>query len=147
MDTSNAPALDVLRRFGANALTDVSGFGLVGHLGEMLRASGVGAVVYLEHVPLLAGAGALVADGLVSSLQSANEGALADFDCRGIKPDDPRLRLLADPQTSGGLLAGVAADAAVDCVSALRAQGFPTAAVVGTVTADGWRIRDGDAES
>jgi len=134
MDTSNAAALDVLREHGVSALTDVSGFGLVGHLGEMLRASGVGASLELAAVPLLPGAETLVADGFVSSLQANNESALNDFDTTGIDAGNACLRLLADPQTSGGLLAAVPAERAGACVTALQAAGYPAACRIGTVT-------------
>lgn len=140
MDTSNAAALDVLREHGVRALTDVSGFGLAGHLGEMLRASAVGARLELAAIPLLPGAAALVADGFVSSLQANNEAALDDFATVGIDAGSATLRLLADPQTSGGLLAAVPADRAAACVSALQAAGYPAACRIGTVTDATWEV-------
>jgi selenide,water dikinase len=140
MDTSNAAALAVLREHGVSALTDVSGFGLVGHLGEMLRAAGIGASLELAAIPLLPGAAALVADGFVSSLQANNEAALQDFDSAGIDAASAPLRLLADPQTSGGLLAAVPADRAAACVSALQAAGYPAACRIGTVTDGPWQV-------
>jgi selenide, water dikinase len=147
MDLSNAAALDVLRGMGVRALTDVTGFGLLGHLGEMLRASGVGAIVCADRIPLLPGAEALVAADIVSSLQAANELAFGDFELAprptGGAPLAARVRLLADPQTSGGLLAGVPAHCAAACVAALRDAGYPEAAVVGTVTADVWQVVSG----
>jgi len=141
MDTSNAPALAVLRRFDVCALTDVTGFGLLGHLGEMLRASGVGATLAIGAVPALAGALALVEAGVVSSLHVSNARAIRDFTLTGLAPASATLKLLVDPQTSGGLLAGVPADRAADCVAALRAAGYPEAAVIGAVTAGGWILQ------
>ena len=140
MDHSNARALEVLREHDARALTDVTGFGLLGHLGEMLRASRCGAIVDVDRVPLLPGSEALVAAGIVSSLQTNNERALTDFEVLGGAPMDARVRLLADPQTSGGLLAGIPPARAAACVAALRAAGYEAAAGVGTVTAGPWRI-------
>ena len=139
MDLSNVAALNVLRRHGVRGLTDVSGFGLLGHLGEMLRAAGLGVLVRLSGVPLLPGAAALVDAGFVSSLQGANELALGDFEL-GAQASDPRVRLLVDPQTSGGLLAAVPADRAEACVAALRAAGYPEAAGIGVVTGSSWRV-------
>jgi selenide,water dikinase len=123
----------VLLRHGAQGCTDVTGFGLLGHLGEMLRASRVAAVVTLERVPVLAGALALAGLGVESSLASSNARVLADFE-RGSGVDDAALRLLVDPQTSGGLLAGVEAGRAAACVAELRSCGYD-AAVIGSVCA------------
>lgn len=142
MDRSNAAALPVLRAHGVRALTDVTGFGLAGHLGEMLRASGCGVTLRLAAVPLLPGAAALMAAGVASSLQPNNVQALADYRCEDVADDDARWRLLADPQTAGGLLAGVPADRADACVTALRAAGYSEAAVIGTAAAGPWRVRD-----
>ncbi|MEQ9002213.1 MAG: selenide, water dikinase SelD, partial [Pseudomonadales bacterium] len=142
MDQSNAPALPVLRAHGVRALTDVTGFGLAGHLGEMLRASGCGVTLHLAAVPLLPGAAALMAAGVASSLQTNNLQALADFHGDGVAADDARWRLLADPQTAGGLLAGVPGDRADACVEALRAAGFADAAVIGYAQQGAWRVRD-----
>ena len=134
MDSSNAHAADVLREHGATACTDVTGFGLVGHLSEMTRASGMGARIQAESVPVLPGALGLMAAGVASSLQPNNELALADYVVTGEAPNAPVVRLLADPQTAGGLLAGVPQAAAEDCVRRLRAGGYPTAAIIGEVT-------------
>ena len=135
MDTSNAAAVRVFRDHGVAGCTDVSGFGLAGHLCEMTRASGLGATLRAE-VPQLPGAAALVSDGCVSSLQRNNEQALDDYEIRKARPDAPTVRLLADPQTSGGLLAGVPEDAAERCLAELERLGYG-AAVVGEVTASG----------
>jgi selenide,water dikinase len=139
MDQSNAEAVEILRRHQVHALTDVTGFGLVGHLGEMLRASGCGAVLHAERVPLLDGVLELIQQ-VRSSLQNANELALHDFELRGRAPIDPRVRALADPQTSGGMLAAVPKDSADACVAACNAAGY-VAAIVGEITAaDQWLI-------
>lgn len=140
METSNAPALAVLERFGVSALTDVTGFGLLGHLGEMLRASAVGARIEASAVAELPGARDLLGQGIASSIQVANARVLADYECA---PSVARalLDLLVDPQTSGGLLAGVPGDQAEACVAALRAAGYPDARVIGEVTDSGWIVR------
>ena len=134
MDSSNAAAAQVLREHGARGCTDVTGFGLAGHLAEMTRASGTGARIRVSDVPTLPGAVGLMAAGVESSLQANNQQALDEFETSGAAPDAPALRLLADPQTAGGLLAGVPSETAEICVQALRERGYATAAVVGEVT-------------
>lgn len=140
MDTSNAPALDILRRHRVHAATDVSGFGLLGHLGEMLRASGVGVRLDLRAVPFIVGAVEAVGAGAVSSLQANNELALGDFAVEGCDLGDPAVRLLVDPQTSGGLLACVPEAEAEPCVRDLRDAGYPCAAMIGLIRAGGWIV-------
>ena len=140
MDRSNAAAAEVMREHGARGCTDVTGFGLAGHLSEMTRASGTGAILRVDDVPTLPGALELMASGVESSLQEDNQQALEDYETRGGAPDSPALRLLADPQTSGGLLAGIPGPAAENCVQALRREGYATAAVVGAVTPSGLEI-------
>jgi len=142
MEQSNGPALGILREHCVRALTDVSGFGLLGHLGEMLRASGpaVGADLALSTLPWLPGAAEQFSAGVQSSLQRNNEAALADFEAAGSAANGWQARLAVDPQTSGGLLAALPAERADDCVAALRGAGYGTTAVIGTVTAGPWRL-------
>ncbi|WP_374646430.1 selenide, water dikinase SelD [Tabrizicola sp.] len=115
----------------AQAMTDVTGFGLAGHLLEMLEASGAAAELWLEAVPFLPGAVDLARAGQGSSLQPAN---LAAASWRMTAPVDPRVDLLTDPQTCGGLLAAVPEAAAEGLVRALRVAGHD-AARIGRVTA------------
>ena len=89
----------------ARAMTDVTGFGLAGHLLEMLEGSTCAARVQLSDIPLMPGASELAAMGQASSLQPANLSAVS---WRMTAPDDPRALLLTDPQTCGGLLAACA---------------------------------------
>ena len=138
---SNEAAARVLREHEATSCTDVTGFGLLGHLVEMLRAGGVDAELDLTAIPRLPGADALVARGFRSSLHPAN--AAFAIALHGLDPDDPRAALLIDPQTSGGLLAAVPADRAAGCAEALAAAGCGAAAVLGTfrAAAPGGRVR------
>ncbi|MBS3978300.1 MAG: selenide, water dikinase SelD [Rhodobacteraceae bacterium] len=115
----------------ARAMTDVTGFGLAGHLLEMLEASGVAARVQLDDVPMLPGAVELAGAGVGSSLQPAN---LAAASWRMETPQDVRVALLTDPQTCGGLLASVPAGQAGALVARLREAGHQ-AAVIGAVVA------------
>ena len=124
MILSSQAAAGCLRRHGASACTDVTGFGLIGHLVEMTRASGVDAVLDLAAVPLLPGAADTVAAGILSSLQPQNlrlRRAVRDLERVARHPLFP---LLFDPQTAGGLLAGVPADHADACVRELRTLGY-----------------------
>ncbi len=126
MRTSNATASLILREHGVVACTDVTGFGLAGHLLEMLRASHVGAVLWPDHVPALPGALELAGAGVESTLAPENRRLL-----RNAGPG-AQTALLLDPQTSGGLLAGIAPERAAACVAALHAAGT-AASIIGAV--------------
>ena len=137
MAQSNQMGARILHAHGATACTDLTGFGLLGHLVEMTRPSGVDAEVYMSTLPLLDGAVACVKAGLVSSLQPANlrlRRALRNTDAF---MNDPRFALLFDPQTAGGLLSSVPAAQATACVQALQAAGYAHTAIIGTITAQG----------
>jgi selenide, water dikinase len=142
MRASNARAGHVLVAGGAIACTDVSGFGLVGHLNEMLAASGCGAEVTLELLPALPGARELLAAGWRSSAHEGNARALAAAE---LPSESGRVRvdlaLACDPQTSGGLLAAIPA-AALDSVLERFESAGVCAWVIGTVEArPGLRLR------
>jgi len=132
---SNKSAADCLRRFGCKACTDVTGFGLLGHLVEMTRPSGVDAELDLSSIPVLPGAEETAAAGILSSLQPANVRLRRGIRDQGNWVKHPRYPLIFDPQTAGGLLASVAADKAEDCVRELKALGYPHTAIIGRVTA------------
>jgi selenide, water dikinase len=131
MTTLNDGALGVGRRFGVTACTDVTGFGLLGHLRNLLRGSGVAATVELGTLPLLPGALRHLGDGLLPGGSRANRAFVAPVLRHGpLDADaDARLALATDAQTSGGLLLCVPAPAAADVVAALRDLGLPAAAV------------------
>src|SRR5947209_3290127 len=133
MVRSNASASRVAVQMGASACTDISGFGLAGHLGEMLRASKAGATIDLRALPHLPGAGALLRRGHRSTFHPENARAR-----RAIRverdADVPLLDLIFDPQTSGGPLFGVAATRAEAALAALHAAGDVHARVIGEVT-------------
>ena len=126
---SNEAAARILRGHEATSCTDVTGFGLLGHLVEMLREGGVDAELDLAAIPRLTGADTLFERGLRSSLHPANA-AFANA-LHGLDPDDPRAALLFDPQTSGGLLASIPTERAQQCASALASAGCG-ATVIGT---------------
>jgi selenide,water dikinase len=125
-----AAASACLAEYGATACTDVTGFGLLGHLLEMLTASAVDARLDPEAIPALDGAMHLLADGVTSSLHASNLASLAALE--DAHPHSPLAALLIDPQTAGGLLAGVPAERAADCLAELRQLGY-RAAMIGSV--------------
>ena len=137
MRLSNATAARVFLTHRATACTDVTGFGLAGHLTEMLTASHMAAVVWPDAVPALPGALELARQGIESTLAPDNRRALPGMD------GEPSTALLVDPQTSGGLLAGMPASRAEACLNALLAAGMRAAivGVVRAVTPDGLLIR------
>lgn len=114
----------------ARAMTDVTGFGLAGHLHAMLEASGSGARINLAGLPLLAGADRLAEAGIRSSLWRANRAAAPVTG----PADTGRAVLLHDPQTAGGLLAAVPAEVAPAVLGCLHAAGETRAAVIGRIT-------------
>lgn len=153
---SNRQAARVLREVGgAVSCTDVTGFGLLGHLLEMLKASSspsspapdgdqhqgaeaVSCVLDLDRLPLLPGAQECVQAGITSSLQPHNLRLRRALDRQACSPgalEHARFPLLFDPQTAGGLLAAVPADRVQATLQALREQGGAAeAVVVGHVT-------------
>lgn len=137
MVLSNQVGARLLREHGATACTDLTGFGLLGHLIEMTQPSGVDAELDLGALPLLDGALACVQAGIVSSLQPANVRLRRGLRNGADFVSDPRYALLFDPQTAGGLLASVPAERATACVEALQAAGYARTAVIGRITASG----------
>ena len=143
LQQSQAPLLPLLARHGCRACTDVTGFGLLGHLGEMLAASPpLRVALNWAAVPALPGALELLAAGVASSLAPANAAALALLEgavhLAGPRPHGPEAAhrsLLIDPQTCGPLLAALPAANAAAALQDLRAAGFSGAALIGRVLA------------
>jgi selenide,water dikinase len=133
----NAAAARAARECGARAATDVSGFGLAGHLLELLRASGVSARISLAALPALAGVLRLFAAGLRSTYHGQNQELRSALAIARELPGDPRLELLFDPQTCGGLLLAMPAERAEAALGALHRGGDAQAARIGEVTPRG----------
>jgi selenide,water dikinase len=135
MTTLNRAAAEAVVGIGAHALTDITGFGLLGHLRNMVAASKVGARVYLERVPVLTAAREYVRAGIAPGGTYANHRFLAEagFVTYATDVTKEEQLLLCDAQTSGGLLAAVAPDRAEPLLQALRSNGVPEAAMVGTI--------------
>jgi selenide,water dikinase len=129
----NAAALRAARDGGARACTDVSGFGLAGHLAPLLRASVASARLTLDALPALDGALALLAGGLRSTFHEQNAELRSALVSAPELAEDPAFDLLFDPQTSGGLLFSVPASRSADTVLALHGSGDARAAVIGEV--------------
>ena len=130
MRRSNRQAAGILMKHRASAMTDVTGFGLVGHLGEMLAASGADADLDFSAIPLYSGVRAMADAGVASTLLSENLARLGLL--RG-DVDGATKSILFDPQTSGGLLAGIPAGEAASCVAELRSAGYAHAGIIGHV--------------
>ncbi len=137
MVVSNRQGAQCLQAHSATACTDLTGFGLLGHLVEMTRPSGVDAEIDLNALPLLEGAAQTAAAGILSSLQPANVRLRRALRNQEEAVTHPNYPLLFDPQTAGGLLASVPAAKADACVAALKALGYGHTAVIGRITAQG----------
>ena len=128
--TTNAAGAAAAVAAGASGATDVTGFGLLGHAGRMARESGVGLEIVVDDVPVIVGATALAADGVVPGGTGRNLAWIEGWLDIGAGVDELDVTILADAQTSGGLVFGVDPDAADDVVAGLVADGH-TAAVIG----------------
>jgi selenide,water dikinase len=133
MQRQNADAARIAREQSVTACTDVSGFGLAGHLLELVRASGVSATVDLERIPSLPGALELLEAGTRSSYHEQNATLRSAIEVDARQAASPALDLLFDPQTSGGLLFAVAAERVVATLAALRAAGDGASSVIGRI--------------
>ena len=137
MAALNRPAAQAMQSVGVNAATDITGFGLLGHLKSMVKGSRVSAEVNLNAVPVLPGTRDLLDRGIAPggthrNVSSVNDAVRWDSQLT----DDDRM-LLCDAQTSGGLLMSVPEARADALINSLNEEGAPCAAVVG-------RVSDGD---
>ncbi len=133
MQQSNLIAAQTLIQYNATACTDVTGFGLLGHLIEMTRASEVHATIKTSAIPLLDGATECIEMGVFSSLQPQNVRLRRAVVDNGFDRESAIYSLLFDPQTAGGLLATVPLGKADDCIEKLQQQGYTQAAMIGTI--------------
>lgn len=124
---------EIVRCDGVHSLTDVTGFGLLGHLRNMVAAGKVNARVDFDRVPVLAAARQYVQAGIAPGGTHANHKFLADWVTYAADVGKPEQLLLCDAQTSGGLLASVAPEAAGPLVAALQARGIAEAAIIGRI--------------
>jgi len=135
MTTLNAAAARAASDHGAHAVTDVTGYGLLGHLREMLNASGVSAEVYVDEVPTLPEVWSLIAADEVPGGTERNLASLeGDVQWHPAVATPARI-LLADAQTSGGLLIAIPPEDEAALRLALERTGVPAAATVGRIMA------------
>ena len=136
----NTPGIALGAMAGVHALTDVTGFGLAGHLIEICRASVAGAAIDYARLPLLPGVADLAAAGFVTGASDRNWASYGD--AVAIDPALPACAqaLVTDPQTSGGLLVACAPQCVGDVLGAFRDAGFGAAAEIGTIAAGEPRI-------
>ena len=137
MAALNRRAAELMVQFHAHACTDVTGFGLMGHLAALAAASGVDVEIALDQLPLLPGVRQCMAEGIFPGAVERNReaSAAAMTADEGLSPN--RLDLCFDPQTSGGLLIAAAPAAAVALLARLHAEDMPAAAVIGRVLGPG----------
>ncbi len=135
MMRSSQKAAKTLSRH-AHAMTDITGFGLAGHLMQMMQASGTQAVVKTTNIPVLEPAIDLARQGIKSSLWASNRAALPDL----ADDHDPRNALLFDPQTAGGLLAAIPKEHADKAINDLQSEQDP-ATIIGEIVAGAPSLR------
>jgi selenide,water dikinase len=131
MMTSNKNASEIFVSHQASSMTDITGFGLCGHIVEMLDTSDLHASLASSALPILPGALSLFEKGYESSLQASNlklgKAVNVKTDLKGI------LNIAFDPQTSGGLLATIPQDEVQSCLKELKERGYPMAVVIGKI--------------
>jgi selenide,water dikinase len=131
----NTPGTRLGRIEGVHALTDVTGFGLLGHLLEIARGSNAGARLDWSSIPLLPGALEFAREGIVTGASGRNWTGYGSRVKLGATIGDTEKAILTDPQTSGGLLVACAPGAVDEVLEIFRADGFDRAAVVGEIVA------------
>ncbi len=130
----NRSASEAMMRVGVHACTDITGFGLMGHLKSMVKGSEVSANISLGQVPTLPGTWELLEQGIAPGGTSRNRDSVADAVRWHPDLTDNAQLLLCDAQTSGGLLISVAGDKEERLLAELTAAGTPCASVVGHIT-------------
>ncbi|HUH92202.1 MAG TPA: selenide, water dikinase SelD [Casimicrobiaceae bacterium] len=131
----NTPGTALSALDGVHALTDVTGFGLLGHTLELCRGAGLAARLSMRDVPVLPRVEDMVAEGFVTGASGRNWASYGRDVELGPNITPAEKALLTDPQTSGGLLVACDPDAVQDVLSVFRAQSFSQAAVIGEMTA------------
>ena len=136
----NTPGIQLAQMQGVHALTDVTGFGLLGHLNEICKGSRLSARLRLSDIPILSAAEHIARAGYVTGASARNWSSIADS---VDMPSDLRQwqrNLLTDPQTSGGLLVACAPDCVDQVLGIFRAEGFAQVQVIGELSAGPGRI-------
>ena len=137
----NTPGAALADMDGIHAVTDVTGFGLLGHLLEICRGSSLGAAVDFARLPILTGADTLARQGFAPGAADRN---WASYGQDVVLPEgmaEWQRKLLCDPQTSGGLLVACAPEAADRVMDLFRKEGFPHATDIGAMEAGAAKVR------
>jgi len=127
-------------RFPVNACTDVTGFGLLGHLKEMVEGSNVIAEIYAGKIPVLPGVLELLAGNIVPGGTRNNLDHVSDIVEWNSAISEMERLILADAQTSGGLLISIPSDLSDDFLEELRVNGISKAFIIGRFTSKGKKI-------
>jgi selenide, water dikinase len=139
----NTPGTRLGELESVHALTDVTGFGLLGHLLEIAKGSKVAARLDFDAIPFLPGAREFAAEGIATGASGRNWAGYGDRVKLGKATSDAQRALLTDPQTSGGLLVACAPEASEEVLGIFRSDGFGQAAIVGEVLAGAAEVRVG----
>ena len=131
----NTPGIALGRMASVRALTDVTGFGLAGHLLEICRGSGIGATIDYSKLPIMTGVSSLAAQGYITGASGRNWSGYGNDIVLDARLGDVERNLLTDPQTSGGLLVACDPSAVGDVLAVFHAEGFMHASVIGEMTA------------
>jgi len=133
----NRAAAEAMTAAGVTTATDITGFGLAGHLGEIAAQSGVEVEVYGESIPVFTGVMDLIRQGVISGAVERNREYASAFVKRAKGVPEEFETLIYDPQTSGGLLIAVRESKAAGLLAALHKKGVAAAAIIGRVTGKG----------
>ena len=125
---------------GVHAMTDVTGFGLLGHLLELARGAGLEAQLDMAAIPLLPGVQQLAHDGYITGASGRNWDAYGKDVQLGAGVSAAQHALLTDPQTSGGLLVSCDAASVEEVLALFKREGFGEAAVIGRMVAGAARV-------
>jgi len=136
MTTLNQKAAELMQEIGVHAGTDVTGFGLLGHAGEMINGSDVGMVIHSAAVPFFPEAREYAEKGMIPGGLHRNRDFRSGMVSMAKTVPDYMSDILFDPQTSGGLLISVAPEKARSLLERMHQEGIPEAALVGEVVAE-----------
>jgi len=131
----NTPGIALAQLPAVHAMTDVTGFGLLGHLHEICRGSNLHADIRFDALPILSAARHLAQDGYATGASERNWMSVEPYTALPASMPDWQKKLLTDPQTSGGLLVACAADSAASVLEIFRQQGFSYALDIGRLSA------------
>ncbi len=136
MTTLNRKAAELMQEVGVHAATDVTGFGLLGHAGEMIDGSDIGMAIHSAAVPFFPEAREYAQKGMIPGGLHRNREFRANIVSMEKTVPDYMADILFDPQTSGGLLISVASEKARELLARMHREGIPEAALIGEVVAE-----------